>query len=230
MVTQCVGELAGLAEKLLDKIPDKSEWSGLRGFLQNTIRLLRRGDVMSGAAAGAAAMHRVLPYVERAFSHVDKYVKVSDTYHLTETISEHFLVDDESRANIEKFLNQTKIQMVTVKESIEAFGVELDVLLEAVIQDGKQVTFITAIKLAFQMNRTSAKIQGCEERLQRARHMLDDLDTHVAGKSFLASLLSYACFLGSVGQYVYFVYSIQFTSADCYIRFYLLHIIKGNLL
>ena len=157
LARQCAGELAGLAEKMLDRIPDQAEWKGVRKFLNDTVRLLRRGDVM----AGVAAFQRVLPYVEKALYHVDRYVKVSDTYQLTETLNEHFLVDDESRANIEKFLSETKVKMAEVQVVIETFGAELDQLLEDVIKNGTQITFVTACKLAFQMNRIAAQVNLC---------------------------------------------------------------------
>lgn len=190
----CAGELAGLADKILQKIPDTKDWGTLRRFLTDTAKMLRSGNI----AAGLAAFQRLLPFVEKAFYHVDRYVKVSDTYQLTETLTEHFLVDEESRNHIEKFLNETKSKMAALKESIEDFGMRLDEALASVIKDQIEISFMTAISFAFQMNRISAQIQYCEYRLQQARGMIDDLDTHVAGKSLVANILQYLCFLGSV--------------------------------
>ena len=192
----CAGELAGLADKILEKIPETKDWSTLRRFLTDTANMLRNGNI----AAGMAAFQRLLPFVEKAFYHVDRYVKVSDTYQLTETLTEHFLVDEESRNHIEKFLNETKSKMAALKESIEDFGMRLDEALALVLKDQIEISFMTAISFAFQMNRISAQIQYCEYRLLQARKMIDDLDTHVAGKSLLANIFQYICFLGSVGK------------------------------
>lgn len=193
----CAGELAGLADKILEKIPETKDWSTLRRFLTDTAKMLRNGNI----AAGFAAFQRLLPFVEKAFYHVDRYVKVSDTYQITETLTEHFLVDDEARLHIEKFLNKTKTKMAELKENIETFALQLDEALDRVIKEEITISFMTAVSFAFQMNRIAALVQTCEERLQRARQMIDDLDTHVAGKSLLANLLQYLCFLASLGNF-----------------------------
>ena len=93
-----------------------------------------------------------------------------------------------------------KTKMATLKESIEVFGQELDTLLEAILSKGQHVGLWTSVKLAFSMNRISALVCTCEAGLQRVRGMLDQLDTHVAGKGLLASLLAYVAFIGSVGR------------------------------
>ena len=196
LAKQCAEELASLAEKLLEKVPDQEEWHTVRRFLQDTIRLLRRGDVL----AGMSAFQRILPYVEKALNNVDRYVKVTDAFHLTETLTEHFLVDDETKANIEKFLAQTKLKLIALKVDIETFSMELDEILAGVMKGAEAIGFYMAVKLAFQMNRIAGQICNCEDRLKRARRMIDDLDTHVAGKSIVATLMSYVFFLGSIGK------------------------------
>ena len=196
LAKQCAEELASLAEKLLEKVPDQEEWHTVRRFLQDTVRLLRRGDVL----AGMSAFQRILPYVEKALNNVDRYVKVTDAFHLTETLTEHFLVDDETKANIEKFLAQTKLKLIALKVDIETFSMELDEILAGVMKGAEAIGFYMAVKLAFQMNRIAGQICNCEDRLKRARRMIDDLDTHVAGKSIVATLMSYVFFLGSIGK------------------------------
>ena len=193
---QCAEELARLAETLLGKVPDDREWGSVRRFLNDTCKLLRRGDFK----AGLRAFYRLLPYIQHAFSQVDKYAKVVDTYEVTETIREHFLVDGAARDHVEKVMAEIKTKMSTLRENIEVFGQQLDELLEGIITHGRHVGLWTSVKLAFQMNRISAMISTCEDGLRRARVMVDQLDTHVAGKSLLASLLAYVAFIGSVGK------------------------------
>lgn len=48
LARQCAEELASLAEKVLEKVPDKEEWSSVRRFLIDTTKLLRRGDLFAG--------------------------------------------------------------------------------------------------------------------------------------------------------------------------------------
>ena len=50
------------------------------------------------------------------------------------------------------------------------------------------------------MNRISSQIRVCEDQLDRARSLLIDIDEQVAGKSFLAHLLYYACLLTGIGE------------------------------
>ena len=64
------------AESMKDKIPESEDWTSVRGFLTDTSRLLRRGDVKSGFRA----FHRVLPYVQHALTNVDKYAKVGSGF------------------------------------------------------------------------------------------------------------------------------------------------------
>ena len=52
------------------------------------------------------------------------------------------------------------------------------------------------------MNRISSRIRICEDQLDRARALLIDIDEQVAGKSFLAHLLYYACLLTGIGENV----------------------------
>ena len=51
------------------------------------------------------------------------------------------------------------------------------------------------------MNRITALINSCEDRLKQIRQMMDELDTHVAGKTLLAYLMTYICIIGSVGKW-----------------------------
>jgi len=194
LVKSCVGELSGLAEKLLEKVPKSEEWSPVRKFLRDTIRLLSKGDVM----AGASAFTRILPYVGKALNNIDSYVKVSDAYQITETLTEHFLVDNCTKEDIEKYLAATKLKLLELREVIESFTTELDDLLTKVIAGEEDIGFYKSVQLAFQMNRIAAQIAACENRLAVARKLIDDLDTHVAGKNLLACLLSYVCFIGSI--------------------------------
>ncbi len=60
------------------------------------------------------------------------------------------------------------------------------------------VGFWTTVRLAFEMNRITSLIQTCEDRLRGVRAMLDDLDTHVAGKSFLAHLVTFLSVIASI--------------------------------
>ncbi len=50
------------------------------------------------------------------------------------------------------------------------------------------------------MNRITALINSCEDRLKQIRQMMDELDTHVAGKTLLAYLMTYICIIGSVSK------------------------------
>lgn len=191
---QCAEELAGLAEKVLEKVPEAEEWSQVRHFLKDTTKLLRRGDLF----AGMSAFQRVLPYVEKAVQNVDRCVKISDAYQLTETLTEHFLVDDETRRHIQDFLEKTRLKVDILKADIETFSAQMDEMLHGITQGKTSIGFYEAVKLAFQMNRMSAQIATCEERLKRARRMIDDLDTHVAGKNLLANIVYYVAFMGSI--------------------------------
>jgi len=194
LAKQCAEELAGLAEKVLEKVPEADEWSQVRHFLKDTSKLLRRGDLF----AGMSAFQRVLPYVEKAVQNVDRCVKVSDAYQLTETLTEHFLVDDETRRHIQDFLEKTRLKVDILKADIETFSAQMDEMLYGITQGKTGIGFYEAVKLAFQMNRMSAQIVTCEERLKRARKMIDDLDTHVAGKNLLANIVYYVAFMGSI--------------------------------
>jgi len=191
LLQSCAQDLACLADKLHDKIPKGEEWNELRGFLRETGNLLRSKDFNSGFAA----IQRVLPYVEKAFSQVDKYLRVTDSYQITETLSQHFLVSEESKIQLEKYLTQTKTKMAELKTAIELFGSELDELLRGAMKNEIKVGFFMAIELSFKMNRITALIQACDERLSAARKMIDDLDTHVASKGLIATAISYLCFI-----------------------------------
>ena len=59
------GQLAGVSESLLEKVPEDDEWLTIRHFLKNTSRLLRRGDV----AAGIKGFGQILPYVQVIIIH-----------------------------------------------------------------------------------------------------------------------------------------------------------------
>ncbi len=53
-----------------------------------------------------------------------------------------------------------------------------------------------------QMNRITALISTCEDRLKQVRRMMDELDTHVAGKTLLAYFMTYVCIIGSISKYL----------------------------
>ena len=131
-------------------------------------------------------------------------VQVSDIYNISESLSRHFLVEEAAREHLEKCLRHIKAKMGQLRHKLVEFGTKLDDILERVIKEGIHVGFWTTVKLAFQMNRITALIQTCEDRLKLVRTMLDDLDTHVAGKSFLAYLVTYLSFIGSISTLEFF--------------------------
>ena len=87
---------------------------------------------------------------------------------------------------------------------MELFAQQLDVLLEDVIERGGDVSIYLTLKMAFQMNRISALIRTCEDHLHQARHMLDTLDTHIAGKNMFAKMLTYVTFIIGLGKMIWF--------------------------
>ena len=128
------------------------------------------------------------------------HFQVSDIYNISESLSRHFLVEESAREHLEKCLRHVKSKMGQLRHKLVEFGTKLDDILERIIKEGIHVGFWTTVKLVFQMNRITALIQTCEDRLKLVRIMLDDLDTHVAGKSFLAYLVTYLSFIGSIGK------------------------------
>ncbi|KAK2178202.1 hypothetical protein NP493_554g00026 [Ridgeia piscesae] len=185
------GQLAGVSESLLEKVPEDDEWLTIRHFLKNTSRLLRRGDV----AAGIKGFGQILPYVQRAISSVEKYTNLTNTYKITQTITQHFLVDDTARSELVEFMKDTRAKIVSVGASVEDLGRRIDELLEGVIERREAIGWFVTCRLAFRMNRISAEIRTCEDQLDRARALLVEIDEQVAGKSFLANLLYYVSLL-----------------------------------
>ena len=61
-VVQWAGQLAGVSDTVLEKVPENDEWLTIRHFLKNTSRLLRKGDI----AAGIKGFGQILPYVQVA--------------------------------------------------------------------------------------------------------------------------------------------------------------------
>lgn len=195
MMSRYAGQLAEAAEHVMNQIPEKTEWEPLRHFCRNVCGLLRNGDIR----AGFRAFIRIMPYVQRALFSVEKLASVEDTYEITQTIQEHFLVDETAKEQLEKVMKIVKIKMKLLRQKVEDLAKKLDKLLEDVVLEGAEISLYVTLTLAFQMNRISSLVHACDDNLHKAREMLDSLDTHVAGKSFLASLFSAAAFLTGLG-------------------------------
>ena len=72
---------------------------------------------------------------------------------MTASISEHFLVDDAVREEVNSFMETVKHSIDQLKVKVESFAARLDFLLEEVAVNGGDVGVMEAIRLAFQMNR-----------------------------------------------------------------------------
>ena len=59
-VVRWAGQLAGVSDTVLQKVPEDDDWLTIRHFMKNMSRLLRKGDVI----AGAKAFGQILPYVQ----------------------------------------------------------------------------------------------------------------------------------------------------------------------
>ena len=195
-VTQWASELADLSEHVMEKIPVGEDWQALRHFLRDITSALRRGNVR----AGARAFYKVLPYVQRIVSGVEKCTNIKCSYDVTETISQHFLVDESARKHLEKLMSEIKKKAAEVKVKVEAFADKMDTLLDDVIGNGREVGTLQLCRLAFQMNRINSMIDSCEKRLADARCMLDALDNHVATKSLLATIFSLVFLAVGIGE------------------------------
>ena len=209
IMSRYAGSLADMADHVIGQVPDTDDWEVIRHFLRNVTGLLRNGDIR----AGFRAFMRIIPYVQRCLCSVEKVANVTNTYEITETVSQHFLVDESAREQLEKVMKVVKEKMKLLQTKVEDFAMRLDKLLEDVILDGQSISILTSLKLAFQMNRIAALVHICEDNLHKAREMLDSLDTHVAGKSFLASLFSTLAFFTGLGK-LHVYRSMQLTTFD----------------
>ena len=81
---QWADQLADVADHVMQQVPDGEDWGVVRHFLQNTSRVLRRGDLR----AGMRVFCRVLPYIQGGLSNVAKCTKISNTYDIAETINQ----------------------------------------------------------------------------------------------------------------------------------------------
>ena len=193
---QWARQLGDLADQIVGEIPDKEEWSTVRIFVSNISRMLRNGDVR----AGFRAVLRVLPYVQRALSSAEKCGNIHCTFELTKTIYRHFLVDDTHRKHLESLIEIIRSRMNELRTRMERLAISLDSILDDLICKGKSLSWWMVVKLAFEINRISALIKTCEDRLATARSMIDELQSHVATKSFLAYLFTYISFLVGLGK------------------------------
>lgn len=164
-------------------------------LLQDTIRLLRRRDLGSGFRM----CRQLLPMISRALSHVDKCVRVNDSCDVTASITRRLEVEEEDKRVLGERVKSVRGKVVEVRERVEKFGHTLDALLERAVT-GETVGLFTELRLTFEMNRISALIACCEDELVILRSLLDHMDTQVAHKSLLATLLYAVCFLGSLGK------------------------------
>ncbi len=197
---QWAEQLGDIADHVMKQIPESEEWNAPRHFLKNINRLLKQGDMR----AGMRVTMRVLPYIQRAISSIEKYHNVHDTYGITESIARHFLVEDSAKETIESQMQIAKIQLDTLGKDIQDLSRCLDLLLDDTFLEGKGVSLFATLKLAFRINRITASIRSCEDLLNHIRDLLDALDTHVAGKSFLAKLTSLICLLFGIGQIFFY--------------------------
>lgn len=78
---------------------------------------------------------------------------INKTYDLTASIAEHFLVEDTTREEISNFMLKVKDSITELRVKVESFASHLDILLEDVLLEGRDITIMESIKLAFKMNR-----------------------------------------------------------------------------
>ena len=80
-------------------------------------------------------------------------INIDSTYKVTETITQHFLVDDDARNEIEEYMAMVKKKVQQVKSRVEIFADKLDEILDDVIVNGGEFTVMASVKIAFEMNR-----------------------------------------------------------------------------
>ena len=61
---------------------------------------------------------------------MEKYTNLTNTYKITQTITQHFLVDDTARSELVEFMKDTRAKIVSVGASVEDLGRRIDELLE----------------------------------------------------------------------------------------------------
>ena len=225
---QWAGQLADLADQIIQEIPDKEEWGTVRTFVSNMSRMLRQGDVR----AGFRAVLRVLPYVQRALSSAEKCSNIHSTFELTKSIYRHFLVDDCHRKNLENLIEGIRSKMSELRRRMEKLTISLDKILDDVICRGESLSWWGVLKLAFEINRISALIKTCEDRLTTVRCLLDDLESHVAAKSFMAYIFTYITFIIGLGKHIK-IYQIgmEFDVYNCtfvYSSYHYTFVVCGN--
>ena len=79
---------------------------------------------------------------------------MNNSYQVTETITQHFLVDDSAREEITVFMTKVKAKVHSVKTKVKRFASRIDELLDDVLSHGREVGAVEVVKLAVEMNRS----------------------------------------------------------------------------
>ena len=96
-------------------------------------------------------------------------------------------------------MTSIKTNMTQLRRRVDKLATSLDKILDDVIGKSQSMTWWEGLRLAFEINRISALVRTCEDQLDVARRMIDELDSHVAGKSFVANIFMYASLLMGIG-------------------------------